>query len=291
MVLGESQIGSQVREAIRRADAEGAAGPAPDRPVPRRHARRATRPPGDHARRGTRRVRRARHRPGRRRARRVARGTVGRGGRGGADGLARGETPASSRGGRRPRPQPVRSTTRASSPRRTGATAGGLDALPAALADADLVVSATGAAGHVIYARRGRAGARPAGRPAARARSTSPCPATSIPRRATSTTCGSSTSWRCGSAPTNTRPRPRAQIAAARDLVAEEIRAVGAPPPRRRARAAHPRAQRPGRRRGARRARPPRFAAERPHPRRARGRGGARPRRSPRSSCTTRSSS
>ena len=40
---------------------------------------------------------------------------------------------------------------------RTNAEHGDLDALPAALAHADLVVSATGAAGIVVHARRGRA--------------------------------------------------------------------------------------------------------------------------------------
>ena len=70
MVLGETQIYAQVREALRRADGEDAADPAAHRAVPCRRPRRPSRSSGDLARRRARRVRGAGRRP--RRANRSA---------------------------------------------------------------------------------------------------------------------------------------------------------------------------------------------------------------------------
>ena len=96
MVLGETQIQSQVREALRLADGEQARGDATERPVPCGDASRATDPSGDVARSRARRVRRARRVAGGRGAGQPRR-SVGRGDRRGHDGLARREAPPAAR--------------------------------------------------------------------------------------------------------------------------------------------------------------------------------------------------
>ena len=164
MVLGETQIQRQVREALRRAEAEGAAGPALATVF---HA-------------AVRAGRRVRHETGLGAApdAYVAIGTdladEALGGIAdrrtiviGAGGMA--ELAVHHLRGRGVGPVRVlnRSLERARAlAERTDADHGGLDALPGALRDADLIVSATGAAGHVI-ARDvlARAAAGRAGRP------------------------------------------------------------------------------------------------------------------------------
>ena len=103
MVLGEPQILSQVREALRRAEGERASGPSLTAAVQRGGRRRASGPLRDRARRGPRRVRRRRGRPGRRGARRP---------RGPARGRDRRRTDV---GARREAPPPARRRRRSAS--------------------------------------------------------------------------------------------------------------------------------------------------------------------------------
>jgi glutamyl-tRNA reductase len=97
MVLGETQIQAQVREALRL---------APDGAVPRGGACRATDPPGDVARGGAGRVRRTRGLARRAGAGRSGR-SIGRGDRRRHDGLARREAPAAAACGTRSHPEPI----------------------------------------------------------------------------------------------------------------------------------------------------------------------------------------
>jgi glutamyl-tRNA reductase len=148
MVLGESQIGSQVREAIRRAEAEQAAGPALTGLF---HA----------AARAGRRVRQETDlgaAPDAFVALGAGMAAEAVGGLGGCSVVVVGAGQMASLAVKHLRSAgvgPVRIVNRSLEharvlAERTGAEAAGLEGLPAALESADLVVSATGAAGHVI---------------------------------------------------------------------------------------------------------------------------------------------
>ena len=180
MVLGETQIQSQVREALRLAEGEGVAG---SRMQALFHAasRAGDDPPGDVARGRARRVRRARRRARGRGPRRPVR-AIGRGDRRRHDGLARCEAPARARGGK------IRILNRSlpharALAERSQAEPGDLASLPDALRRAELVLSATGRPApwsmRNTSVRLGRVVRRHS------CCSTWPCPATSSPRSAT----------------------------------------------------------------------------------------------------------
>ena len=187
MVIGETQIHAQVREALRTAEAEGASGPA---------------------------VRSLFHAAGR--AGRRARAETSLGAAPDAFVALGADLAAEALGDLRGRDVVVvgagqmaglavkhlrgrgvgtvrvlnRSLERARAlAERTGDGYASLDRLPAAIADADLVVSATGAAAAVIDAGMVRA-ARAVARPPRSSCWTWPCPATSTPTSRRSTACG-----------------------------------------------------------------------------------------------------
>ena len=153
MVLGETQIYAQVREALRRAEAEGAADPALTGLFHAGVASRASGPAGNVARRRSRRIRRAGCRP--RQARRWAGSqdrevvVVGAG----RWRRWRSSTSASA-GWVRSASSTVRSSTRAAWPSGPAPSTATSTRSAEALPTADLVVSATGAAGTVIDARQ-----------------------------------------------------------------------------------------------------------------------------------------
>ena len=290
MVLGETQIHAQVREALRTRRGRRSVGPRDALAVPRGRAGGAAGARRDLARRRARRVRRARRRPRGGGARRSPRPSRGRGGRR-PDGRTRGAAPAmavASVG--------VRVLNRSleharALAERTGDDFAGLDDLPTAIADADLVVSATGAAGGGDRRRDRRGGARTdahrSARPAGPGR-----PARRRPRRRGAGGRAAdrhprhprTARWRRATPPpTTSRGRTRSWprrsgggwCGAARDALAPLIRAVQA-----RGDEAVPRGARPLRR-----------PSVRPHAPRSARRSRRSRAASRRSSCTTRSSS
>ena len=156
---------------------------------------------------------------------------------------------------------------------RTSADHGDLGDLHAALAEADLVVSATGAAG-IVLTQGASATPRPDGRGRCSC-STSRSRATSSPRRARSRTSRSPTSTTSGN-----RAGPRRRDGRGPRTRAGDRRRGGpplrAPAARRTARAADPRAARARRRRRRGGVPPVPLRARRPHARRTRGRRGPR---------------
>ncbi len=155
MVLGETQIHAQVREAMRRAEAEGAAGPALGGLF--RAAVRCGPPRSARNRRWARRRTPSWRSPPTSRPRARVASEVVTWWSWVPDRWRR--SPCSTFAARGAGPVRIlnRSLAHARAlAERTNAEHGDLDALPAAMSHADVVVSATGAAGIVVHARRGR---------------------------------------------------------------------------------------------------------------------------------------
>ena len=229
MAVGEQQILGQVRAALRAGQAAGSTGRVLDRPAAAQPARRQARAHRDRAGPGG-------ALPGRGRAgcrcrdRRPARGRPG---------ARRGRRHDERPGGGEPAREGVRRLTLANRTREralrlaepAGAHVVAIAELPAALAAADVVVSCTGAVGHVIPAslvRPRQPPARPVPR-GPRSTSISPCPATSTPPPPTSrgSRCSiwtsSAASWAGG--PGRRSRRGRSPSSRRRAIVAQEVAA------------------------------------------------------------------